>query len=49
MPSYNINLKGVISLFVYYWSSPTTMDAILATIVTGGPARFQSNIEVNIH
>ncbi len=26
----------VISLIVYYWLPPTTMDAILATIVAGG-------------
>ena len=38
MLSYIINLIGVISLFVYYWLSPTTMDAILATIVAGGRA-----------
>jgi hypothetical protein len=36
--SYNINLIGVISLFVCYWPLLTTVDAILATIVTGGQA-----------
>ena len=37
----NLNLIGVISLFICYWSPPTTMDAVSATIVAGGRARFQ--------
>jgi hypothetical protein len=41
MPSYYINLIVVISLFVSYWPPPLTMDAVLATIVAGGRARFQ--------
>jgi hypothetical protein len=43
MPSYDINLIGVISLFVCYcyWPSATTMDAISATIVAGGQVQFQ--------
>ena len=41
MPSSNINLIGVISLFVCYWPLPLTMDAVLATIVAGGQAQFQ--------
>ena len=42
MPSYYIyiNLIGVISLFVSYWPPLPTMDAISATIVAGGRARF---------
>jgi hypothetical protein len=28
----NINLIGVITLFVYFWPSPTTIDEVLATI-----------------
>jgi hypothetical protein len=36
--SSKINLEGYISLFVSYWPPPTTMDAILATIVAGGRA-----------
>ena len=43
MPSSNINLIGVISLFVCYWSPPTTMDAISATIVDDGRAICQNN------
>ncbi len=38
MPSYNINLIGVISLFVRYWPSPTTINAVSATIVADGHA-----------
>jgi hypothetical protein len=41
MPSFDINLMGVISLFVCYWLLPMTMDAILVTIVAGGRAQFQ--------
>ena len=41
MPSYYINLIGVISLCVSYWPLSTTMNAILATIVAGGRARIQ--------
>jgi hypothetical protein len=41
MPSYYINLIGVINVFVYYGPPPTTMDAVLATIVAGGRAQFQ--------
>ena len=38
MPSYyiNINLIGVISLFICYWPPSVTMDAVSATIVAGG-------------
>jgi len=39
-PSSNINLVGLISLFVCYWLPPTTMDAVLATIVAGGRDQF---------
>ncbi len=40
-PSYNINQIGVISLFIWYWPSPTTIDTISATIVAAsGQARF---------
>ncbi len=46
-PSYYINLIGVISLFVSYWPPPTTMDAVSATIITGGWARVRLNIEVS--
>ena len=35
---------NVISLIVYYWLPPTTMDAVLATIVAGGQALIQLNI-----
>jgi hypothetical protein len=49
MPSYYINLIGVISLFVCYGLPPTTRDAVLNTIVAGGRARIQLNIEVNIN
>jgi hypothetical protein len=48
-PSSNINLIGVISLFLCYWPPLTTMYAVLATIVANGQARFQYNIEVNIN
>jgi hypothetical protein len=34
----------MISLIVYYGLPPTTMDAILATIVVGGPAQIRLNI-----
>jgi hypothetical protein len=49
MPSYYINLIGVIiiSLFVSYWPPPMTRNAVSATIVAGGRAQFQENIEVN--
>ena len=40
MPSININLIGVISLFVSYWLLPATMNAVLATIGAGGQARI---------
>jgi len=40
MPSYDINLIGVISLLAWYWLLPTTMNAVLATIVAGGRARI---------
>jgi hypothetical protein len=40
-PSYYINLIGVINVFVYYGPPPTTMDAVLATIVAGGRDQFQ--------
>jgi hypothetical protein len=36
-----INLIGVINVFVYYGPPPTTMDAVLATMVAGGRAQFQ--------
>ncbi len=49
MPSYNINLIGVIILFVWYWPPPATMNAVLATIVAGRQAQYQLNIEVNIN
>jgi hypothetical protein len=32
MPNSNINLMGVISLFVSYWPPPATMDTISAII-----------------
>jgi hypothetical protein len=48
-PSYDINLIGVISLFILYWPSLTTVDAILTTIVAGRQARFEKNIEVDIN
>ena len=47
MPSSNTNLIGIISLFVSYWLPLTTMDAVLATIITGGRARIRLNIEVS--
>jgi hypothetical protein len=47
MPSYYINLIGVTSLFVSYWLPPTTIDAVLATIVAAGQARFRQYTEVN--
>ena len=50
MPSYYINLIGVISLFVSYWPLPVTTDAVLATIVAGGRARIRLNkrlVEIN--
>ncbi len=31
---------NVISLIVYYWLLPMTMDAVLATIVANGRARI---------
>jgi hypothetical protein len=37
---------NMISLIVYYGLPPTTMDAILATIVAGGQARIQLNIRL---
>jgi hypothetical protein len=37
----NINLIGVIILFLSYVPPPATMDAVSATIVAGGQARFQ--------
>jgi hypothetical protein len=40
MPSSNINLIGIISLFISYWLPPTTMDAVLATIITGRRAQI---------
>ena len=40
-PSYDINLIGIIRLFICYWLSPTTMGTVLATVVAGGQARFQ--------
>jgi hypothetical protein len=43
MPSYNINLIGVIILFVPYWLPPPTMDAVLAIIVAGGQAQIRLN------
>jgi hypothetical protein len=33
------------SIFIYYGLLPTTMDAILATIVASGQAQIQLNIE----
>ena len=47
MPSSNINLIGIISLFISYWLPPTTMDAVLATIITGRRAQIWLNIEVS--
>jgi hypothetical protein len=41
MPSYYINLIGVINVFVSYGPPSTTMDAVSATIVAGGRAQFQ--------
>ncbi len=35
---------NVISLIVYYWLPPKTMDAVLASIVAGGRARIRLNI-----
>ena len=40
--SCNINLIGLISLFIWYWLLPVTMDAISATIVAGGWAQFKN-------
>jgi hypothetical protein len=37
---------NVISLSVYYWLPPMTMDAVLATIVAGGQALIQLNIRL---
>jgi len=34
-PRYYINQIGVISLFISYWLLPSTMNAVLATIVAG--------------
>ncbi len=48
MRSYNINLIGNISLFTSYWPPPTTMEAVLATIVAGRRARIRFNIKVDI-
>ncbi len=48
-PSYNNNLIGDISLFASYWPPPMTMEAVLATIVTGGRARIRFNIKVDIN
>jgi hypothetical protein len=39
MRHYNI-CYNVISLIVYYLLPPTTMDAVLATIVAGGQALY---------
>jgi hypothetical protein len=36
----------MISLIVYYGPPPTTMDAVLATIVAGGQAQIQFNIRL---
>ncbi len=47
MLSYNINLIGVISLFVCYGLPPTTMDAVFATIVADGLAWIWLHIEIN--
>ncbi len=35
---------NVISLIIYYWLSPMTMDAVFATVVDGGRALIQLNI-----
>jgi hypothetical protein len=43
MSSSNINLIGVISLFVTYWPPAANMDAILATIVAGRRDLIQLN------
>jgi hypothetical protein len=43
MPSYFINLIGVMSLCVSYWPPPGTMDAVSATIVTSGRAQIRLN------
>jgi hypothetical protein len=43
MLSYDLNLLGVVSLFVCYWPLPMTIDAISATIVAGGQARFNKH------
>jgi hypothetical protein len=43
-PSHKDIYYNVISLLVYYWLPPTTMDAVLATIVAGGRALIQLNI-----
>jgi hypothetical protein len=40
-PSYDINVIGVISLCISFRPPPPTMDAVSATIVAGGRARFQ--------
>ncbi len=37
---------NILSLIVYYGLPPLTMDAVLATIVAGGGAQIQLNIEV---
>ena len=47
MPSYYINLIGVISLLVSYKLPPVTMDAVSAIIVAGGQARLRLIIEVS--
>ena len=39
----------MIILFVYYGPPPTTRDAVSATIVAGGQAWIQLNIEVDIN
>ncbi len=40
--SSDINLIGVVSLFVCFWPLPMTMDAVLATIVDYGQAMCQN-------
>jgi hypothetical protein len=45
----HINLTYMVSIFLCYGLPATRMDAILATIVAGGQAKIQFNIEVNKH
>ncbi len=42
-PRHSDMYYNVISLIVYYWLSPTMIDAVLATIVAGRQALIQLN------